>query len=326
MKLDYRLVHSQHARLLGCLSRRFDLRHSTHPSQTLTRSLRHVSSESHHKTDPAAVMMPFTVPQLAAPDLAHAKQRHHVGSASQHLQRHGILKINLGFPDPGSQYLEKLVLSLHEYHGHRLPISHSASCGWFWDVRPSINTPFQTPQHQARSETLEFAWHTDCSYEDSPPRYFALHVLQHDRFGGGTLSVMNVQKLSELLSPEARTSLMRQDYSIKIPLEFIKEREKRDIVGSVLTAQHDRQPCIMRFRRDLIRPLTERASRALQELDMSLQITGAHTQSMLYLSSLDLPAGSIILLYNRRWLHARSIIKDPERHLLRVRWDPVRFQ
>ncbi|OJJ78607.1 uncharacterized protein ASPGLDRAFT_53453 [Aspergillus glaucus CBS 516.65] len=137
---------------------------------------------------------------------------------------------------------------------------------------------------------------------------------------------MNVQKLSELLSPEARTSLMRQDYSIKISLEFIKEREKRDIVGSVLTAQHDRQPCIMRFRRDLIRPLTERASRALQELDMFLQITGAHTQSMLHLSSLDLPAGSIILLDNRRWLYARSIIKDPERHLRRVRWDPVPFQ
>lgn len=314
MKLNNRLVHSQ----LGCLSRRFDLRHSTQ-----TRSLRHISSESHHKTASATVTMPLTVPQLAAPDLAHAKQRHHVGSAFQHLQQHGILKINLGFSDPGSQYLENLVLSLHEYHGHHLPITHSASRGWFWDVRPSINTPSQT-QHQARSETMEeFTWHTDCSYEDSPPQYFALHVLQHDRCGGGTLSVMNVQKLSELLSSEARTSLMRQEYGIKIPAEFIKEPEKREIVGSVLTARHDRQPLIMRFRRDLITPLTERASRALQELDT--HITGVNTQSILHLSSLDLPAGSIILMDNGRWLHARSIIKDPTRHLRRVRWDPVPF-
>ncbi len=29
------------------------------------------------------------------------------------------------------------------------------------------------------------------------PRFFALQVLQYDRFGGGTLSVMNVQHLSE---------------------------------------------------------------------------------------------------------------------------------
>ena len=169
----------------------------------------------------------------------------------------------------------------------------------------------------------EFPWHTDCSYEDLPPRYFALHVLQHDRFGGGTLSVMNVQRLSELLSPDTRTSLMRQDYGIRIPLEFIKEPEKRGIVGSVLTAQQDVQPCMMRFRRDLVTPLTERASRALQELDMSLQDAEAQTQSTLHLTSKDLSAGSIILVDNRRWLHARSNIKDPKRHLRRVRWDAV---
>lgn len=269
----------------------------------------------------------FAVAQLTAPDLAHAKQRHHVGSAFEHLQRHGILKISLGFPDPGSQYLEQLVLSLHEYHGHQLPISHSASRGWFWDVRPTINTPFQTPQHQARSETAEeFPWHTDCSYEDLPPRYFALHVLQHDRFGGGTLSVMNVQKLTELLSTDTRTSLMRQDYSISVPLEFVKEPAKKGIVGSVLTAgRDDVQPCLMRFRRDIIEPMTERASRALQELDASLRDAEAQAQSTLHLTSTDLPAGSIILVDNRRWLHARNTIKDPERHLRRVRWDAIPF-
>jgi alpha-ketoglutarate-dependent taurine dioxygenase len=271
-------------------------------------------------------MIPFTVPQLTAPDLAHAKQWHHVDAASQHLQEHGILKINLSFPDPHSQYLEQLVLSLHEHHGHELPISHSASCGWFWDVRPSINTPFQTPQHQARSETMEnFPWHTDCSYEELPPRYFALHVLQHDRRGGGTLSVMNVQRLSELLSTDTRKSLMRQDFGIRIPLEFVKEPEKRGIVGSVLTAQQGANHFMMRFRRDLLTPLTEKASRALQDLDNSLQDAEAQAKSTLHLTSKDLSAGSIILLDNRRWLHARSNINDPKRHLRRVRWDAIPF-
>jgi alpha-ketoglutarate-dependent taurine dioxygenase len=219
-----------------------------------------------------------------------------------------------------------LVLSLHEYHGHQLPISHSASRGWFWDVRPSINTPFQPLQHQARSETADaFPWHTDCSYEDLPPRYFALHVLQHDRFGGGSLSVMNVQRLTELLTPDTRTSLTRQEYSISVPLEFIKKPEKREIVGSVLSTRRDVQPCMMRFRRDLITPLTGRASRALQELDMCLRDAEAQAQSKLHLQSTDLPAGNIILVDNRRWLHARSNIKDPKRHLRRVRWDAVPF-
>ncbi|KAF3931618.1 hypothetical protein ABW20_dc0102323 [Dactylellina cionopaga] len=173
----------------------------------------------------------------------------------------------------------------------------------------------------------EFPWHTDCSYEDLPPRYFALHVLQHDRFSGGTLSVMNVQRLGELLSPDTRASLMQQDYSIRIPLEFIKEPEKRSIVGSLLTAQQDGQPYTMRFRRDLVTPLTDRASRALQEFDKSLRDAGTQADSSaLHLTAEDLSAGSIILVDNRRWLHARNDIKDPKRHLRRVRWDAVPFE
>ncbi|KAH6647205.1 hypothetical protein BKA67DRAFT_595270 [Truncatella angustata] len=271
-------------------------------------------------------MRSFTVAELMAPDLAHAKNRHHVASAAQHLEQHGILKISLGFQDPDSQYLEQLVLSLHEHHGHQLPISHSASCGWFWNVRPTINTPFQASQYQARSETAEpFPWHTDCSYEDLPPRYFALHVLQHDRLGGGSLAIMNVQKLTELLSPDTQTSLMQQDYRFLVPPEFTKEPAKKEIVGSVLASRREFQPYMMRFRRDIIKPLTERASKALQELDMSLSDDKAKEYSTLYLRSTDLPAGSIILVDNRRWLHARSNIKDPERHLRRVRWDAIPF-
>ena len=98
-----------------------------------------------------------------------------------------MLKLSLGFADEDSDYLKQLLVSLHKNHGHQLPIAHSATRGWFWDVRPS-KTNFQAGNHQARSETMnEFPWHTDCSYEDPPPRYFALQVLQHDRYGGGTL-------------------------------------------------------------------------------------------------------------------------------------------
>ncbi|KAK6540822.1 hypothetical protein TWF694_008210 [Orbilia ellipsospora] len=328
LKLNSWHVRLQRTMLRRCSARALVMRHSAN----LANLARPASWEGRPEqiSPPVAATMTsrLSVPQLTVPDLAQAKQRSHVENAARYLQQHGILKITLGFQDPGSQYLEQLVLSLHEHHGHQLPISHSASRGWFWDVRPSFGTSFQTPQHQARSETMdEFPWHTDCSYEDLPPRYFGLHVLQHDRLGGGTLSVINVQKLSELLSPETRTSLMQQDYSIRIPLEFIKEPEKRSIIGSLLTAQHSSQPYTIRFRRDLITPLTERASRALQEFDVSLRRAETRADSSsLHLTPKDLPAGSIILVDNRRWMHARNDIKDPERHLRRVRWDAIPFE
>ncbi|KAL7917466.1 hypothetical protein ACQKWADRAFT_324627 [Trichoderma austrokoningii] len=282
------------------------------------------TSSRHSSVSAAAVILPAVI-HLTAPHLEHSTQPCHVQSVHENLQKHGILKIGLGFPDPDSDYLKQLVQSLHRRHGHQLPISHSASCGWFWDVKPN-RTVFQTASHQARSETMEeFPWHTDCSYEDLPPRYFALHVLQEDRFGGGTLSAMNTQRLGQSLSPSTRASLMRREYSITIPPEFIKDSRKQNIVGSLMAADEQGQHSVLRFRRDLVAALTERAAKALRELDAAVKDVNTQSQSTVHLTAKDFPAGTIIMMDNRRWLHARHSIKDPKRHLRRVRWDAVPF-
>jgi alpha-ketoglutarate-dependent taurine dioxygenase len=175
----------------------------------------------------------------------------------------------------------------------------------------------------------EFPWHTDCSYEDPPPRFFALHVLQHDRYGGGTLSLMNVARLGAHLSSETLDALSRPEFVMTIPPEFKKDPSLQSIVGSVLTV-HDGEPT-MRFREDILEPATERAARALAELR---QVIGAQhgekglgdiQSPTMHLSADQLPAGSIVLVNNRRWLHARNHINDPDRHLRRVRWDAVPF-
>lgn len=271
---------------------------------------------------------------LAAQSLNYAKQPDHVGQIASELQRTGILKISLQFPDPDSQYLEHLLLSLHQHHGHQLPIGHSATRGWFWDVRPSSNTStrrFQSGNdHQARSETMDdFPWHTDCSYENPPPRFFALHVLQHDRYGGGTLSLMNVERLGEHLSPATRDALGRSEFVMTIPPEFKKDPNRQNIVGSVLSGTAADCVPTMRFREDILEPTTERAAEALAELRQVIQAQKTEAMgtkgSTMHLSADQLPAGSIVLVNNRRWLHARNHINDPDRHLRRVRWDAVPF-
>lgn len=85
------------------------------------------------------------------------------------------------------------------------------------------------------------------------------------------------------------------------------------------------QTNVMRFREDILTPLSDRASAALDELKHAMQGAEARTQLTLHLTPKALPAQSIILIDNRRWLHARNHIKDPERHFRRVRWDAVPF-
>ncbi|EFY93929.1 hypothetical protein MAC_00420 [Metarhizium acridum CQMa 102] len=275
------------------------------------------SHNSHGHRSLAAASSSSPVPHLRAPNLLHARQPSHVDVVAHHLQSQGILKVTLDFPDPESRYLEHLIASLHQHHGHRLPVSHSASRGWFWDVRPAASD-FQTRNHQARSETMaEFPWHTDCSYEDPTPRLFALQILRHDHLGGGTLSVANVDQLLRHLSPRTRLALARDEFEIAVPKEFSKSPERTSITGRLLSTSRGRGA--LRFRRDILAPLTPAAAAALDELNAALEMATLH------LPASDLPSGSVILVDNFRWLHARTDIRDQARHLRRVRWDAVPF-
>ncbi|EEP79915.1 predicted protein [Uncinocarpus reesii 1704] len=264
-----------------------------------------------------------TIAQLRAPSPSCADERAHIDSVHELLDETGVLKIKLGFEDDESRYMQQLILGLHKHHGHGLPITHSASRGWFWDVRP-LPGAHPTADKPARSETAQdFPWHTDCSYEHLPPRFFALQVLQPDRCGGGTLSILSIDMLVRLLSPSTRTSLSRPEYRITVPPEFIKSDE-RHITAGLLGEDPGNGAPEFRFREEILCPLTAGAKMALQELGAVLSSPQAKAAT-LHLTPELLPRGSVILINNRRWLHARSEVRDPHRHLRRVRWDARPF-
>lgn len=267
---------------------------------------------------------PSIIPHLRVGDINSVRQPHHLQAVQKHLQHKGILKISLGFPDDNSRYLHGLILGLSKFHSHGLPLDHSASQGWFWDIRPSA-AHFQSNSHQARSETMQdFPWHTDCSYEASPPRYFALQVLRPDRRGGGTFSALGAQHIIDRLSPSSQAALCRPEFRISVPPEFVRSGAGDSIVGSVLAADGPGAPRMIRFREDIITPLTAEAGTAMDELRRVLLGQELRGET-LHLGAESMPRGSVLLLDNRRWLHARNEVRDPERHLRRVRWDATPF-
>ncbi|KAI1923763.1 hypothetical protein LOZ65_003213 [Ophidiomyces ophidiicola] len=264
-----------------------------------------------------------SVARLHASQLECSDEQSHIESIHKHLETTGVLKIDLGFEDSDSRYMQQVILNLHKFHGHGLPITHSASRGWFWDVRPLARAQ-PTITKPARSETAQdFPWHTDCSYEHYPPRFFALQVLQPDRCGGGTLSILNVDQLIQLLPMATRVSLSKADYRITVPAEFIKSDE-RYITGSILGQALGNGSSELRFREEILTPLSSSARLAIEELGKTLDSPQARKATVDLTPEL-LPQGSIILINNRKWLHARSEVKDPQRHLRRVRWDAQPF-
>ncbi|KAM3524061.1 hypothetical protein NHJ13051_004774 [Beauveria bassiana] len=111
----------------------------------------------------------------------------------------------------------------------------------------------------------------------------ALQVLQPDRFGGGTLSVMSVERLVEEHLGGGRcgatlATLMKPDaYRIAIPTEFVKGQQRgsggdtrRWIRGGLIMADNRGRPTLIRFRENIITPLSDEAAAALQELKAAL--------------------------------------------------------
>ncbi|KAF2753575.1 Clavaminate synthase-like protein [Pseudovirgaria hyperparasitica] len=298
----------------------------------LVRSFRALRRIAKHASSPIGIwgnktstrpQSSYSIPHLRVDPNVKPIAPKHVAEIHQILESCGISKVTLAYADPESDFLKHLILNLNKHFQHGPPITHSSSRGWFWDVRPT-SASLEADSQKARSETMEsFPWHTDCSYEACPPRFFALHVLQPDRCGGGNLSVLDVDQAVRLLPKQTQDQLLRPEFEIAVPEEFCKGGESR-VTGSLLGNGSGEAAFQLRYRDDIVRPLTKGAALALEELRQLLQ-SAAVKPLVLQLTPVLLPAGSVILIDNRRWLHARDQVKDPDRHLRRVRWDARPF-
>ncbi|KAK6358804.1 hypothetical protein TWF730_008123 [Orbilia blumenaviensis] len=250
----------------------------------------------------------------------------HVGEIQQSLEEHGVALVRLNFTDPASDYLVSLVKDgLHPMHGHGLPVDHSQKKGWLWDVKPIHGKIHSTNDPLARSETMHvFPWHTDCSFEANPPRHFALHVLHADRCGGGALSLVRTSDIVQELCEETISRLSVPEFVFAVPDEFDKGTS-HTLVGALLDMSYGEPK--LRFRRDIITPLTPEAALALEELDRALEDCQSSSGRSLkkVMKAEDLPDGMVVVVDNAKWLHARSQVNDPERHLRRVRWNAQPF-
>lgn len=187
-----------------------------------------------------------------------------------------------------------------------IPHSHNGNGVYLWDIKPQ---PGETSKTVARSQTMEeFVFHTDCAFEIPPPKYVALYVVHPDENGGGISQMIDFAKVIPQLKPESVTAL-KQDFKVKIPKEFMKDREYS--IGPIIIGNNQ-----LSYRRDCIVDTDFNQSQrdAIDDLEICLSNTDI-------VQSIAIPKGTVFFLDNRRFLHARTEIKDLKRHLQRVRYN-----
>ena len=236
---------------------------------------------------------------------------------AQAIREYGICGIEIGWPDPDSQFM----LDVVDHMGCK-PDTHSSTEGPLWDVKHKLES--------VRSEDTgkkvisiphsmgEFAWHTDAAFEENPTRFFGFHIIHPDKQGGDVFRILKAEDLNRSLSPQAVDVLRSHEFDLKVPREFY--RGKKTVKGKLLDVDPLTGRACVRYRSDILHdpPSADaNANAAIQELKNLLQDpagVGEHVPGFVFKENM------VLLMDNARYLHSRTDIKDPRRRLRRVRF------
>ncbi|CAF9919914.1 hypothetical protein IMSHALPRED_004761 [Imshaugia aleurites] len=236
---------------------------------------------------------------------------------AQAIREHGICAIEMGWPDPDSQFMLDVISKM----GCN-PDTHSSTQGALWDVKfkpEGVYSEGIGKKAVSISHSMgEFAWHTDAAFEENPTRFFGFHIIHPDKKGGGVFRILRADDLTRLLSPEAVGVLSNHEFELKVPPEFFKGKDS--VKGKLLEVDTAMGRAYVRFRKDILHdPLSAdaNANAAVKELNDLLDApegVGEHVPGFVFKED------SVLLMDNARYLHSRTDIKDPKRWLRRVRF------
>lgn len=229
------------------------------------------------------------------------------------LRNHGAAVIT-EFPTRGSlQFLEKRYLKLIQFIG--IPSDHKDQASPVWRVTPQ-KTDGRMPTFSELA--MEAPYHSDSSFSENPEDYVAL-LMVHKADTGGDSLVFSVEKiLSELAkTPEGRRcieALSTHALPFKVPEAFLG-------AGSPVVWKKIFEGDNIRYRFDCIKAGLKSYPEVSAEVLWALNYFEIFLKTSQEPTQLTLEAGDILVVDNKKFLHARTGFSDLKRLALRVRFN-----
>ena len=243
---------------------------------------------------------PFKIPAFCYQHISSKNSKLEIDKYKQILTITGLLLIKLDYDDNDGSTMEDIVNQLGKAH------THNASGLALWDIKSGGSNGNES---LARSHKLsEFVLHTDCSYETKIPDFFGLYVVQHDELGGGKNLLVDCLTLINHLSKSSLKILQTEKVKIIVPAEFKKDVDY--IYETIIDADFN-----VRYRKEIL-DLTDVSGEMMVALDEFERLSNSPVINR----AVEIKKNTILLLDNKRYLHARTTIKDNKRHLKRIRF------
>lgn len=175
----------------------------------------------------------------------------------------------------------------------------------------------------------EAAYHTDTQYFKYPEEMFSLWCICPDKNGDGANGLVDVRYIIEILDATLEgknilDTLANTDFPFIVPSVFTAEAsdEAVEVYFAPILSMGDNDSPTIRYRRDAIDRgvvaagimLTQKQRYAIDTLDQILAEPRIGFR-------LFLEKEEVLFVNNHKLLHSRSDFKDPERHLIRIRFN-----
>lgn len=161
-------------------------------------------------------------------------------------------------------------------------------------------TPGNADKQSSESSSVLLAFHTELAFHPFLPDYVLLYGLRQDPYKEARTMFASVRRFFDLLSPAEKETLFAKLFRTGIDYSFGNTAQERGTGPLVSVLYGDRLDPFMRYDLDLMVGQTPAACRALEVVR---ELVNEVKQDVV------VEPGSLLILDNRRCVHARSVFR-----------------